>query len=137
MPLHSGDRVIREKRFKLYVGPDKQPVKLVDVLANPAENVNLIESRAPEAAAASSRMSAIIPAFPERDNDSIYEKNKERKESLYKVNNVTLIKIHTEHLPFLSKKLKRELIKAGYWNSWGRKINQYVLEDFGVASMAT
>jgi arylsulfatase A-like enzyme len=69
------DRVIREKRFKLYVSPQRQPEKLVDVLADPAEEKNLIGSSDPEALAALTRMSAIIPSFPARDNDPIYTPN--------------------------------------------------------------
>lgn len=66
------DRVIREKRFKLYVDSNKQPEKLVDVLADPVELNNLINSQDPDAKAALARMSALIPGFPSRDNDPIY-----------------------------------------------------------------
>jgi arylsulfatase A-like enzyme len=69
------DRVIREKRFKLYVSSEKQAEKLVDVLADPDENTNLILSSDPEARAALTRMSALIPSFPDRDNDPIYTPN--------------------------------------------------------------
>ena len=34
---------------------------------------NLIDSKDPEAIAALERLSAIIPTFPERDNDPIYD----------------------------------------------------------------
>jgi len=69
------DRVIREKRYKLYVGTNKKPEKLFDVLADPAEANNLISSNDPDAVAALARMSAIIPSFPARDNDPIYTPN--------------------------------------------------------------
>tara|TARA_B100001123_G_scaffold25924_1_gene27975 strand:+ start:945 stop:2396 length:1452 start_codon:yes stop_codon:yes gene_type:complete len=69
------DRVIREKRFKLYVSHKKEPEKLVDVLADPNEKTNLIDSDDPEAQAALARMSALISTFPERDNDPIYKPN--------------------------------------------------------------
>ena len=69
------DRVIREKRFKLYVGTNKKPEKLFDVLADPAETNNLIGSNDPDAVAALARMSAIIPSFLDRDNDPIYTPN--------------------------------------------------------------
>jgi arylsulfatase A-like enzyme len=69
------DRVIREKRFKLYVSHKKIPEKLVDVLADPDEQTNLITSSDPEAQAALVRMSALISTFPERDNDPIYDSN--------------------------------------------------------------
>ena len=69
------DRVIREKRYKLYVSPQKQAEKLVDVLTDPAEANNLINSKDPNAIAALARMSALIPTFPDRDNDPIYTPN--------------------------------------------------------------
>jgi arylsulfatase A-like enzyme len=67
------DRVLREKRFKLYVSTERKPVKLVDVLKDPEEKNNLIISENPEALTALGRLSAIIPTFPERDNDPIYD----------------------------------------------------------------
>ena len=67
------DRVLREKRFKLYVSTKREAVKLVDVIADPEEMKNLIDSNDPEAQAALERLSAIIPSFPERDNDPIYD----------------------------------------------------------------
>ena len=67
------DRVLREKRFKLYVSTEREAVKLVDVIADPEEMKNLIDSNDPEAQAALEHLSAIIPSFPERDNDPIYD----------------------------------------------------------------
>ena len=69
------DRVIREKRFKLYVSSKKKAEKLVDVLEDPDERNNLINSSDPEAKAALARMSAVISSFPHRDNDPIYSPN--------------------------------------------------------------
>ena len=69
------DRVIREKRFKLYVSHTKVPEKLVDVLADPDEKTDLRTSTDPDAKAALARMSALISTFPERDNDPIYTPN--------------------------------------------------------------
>ncbi|MBN13267.1 MAG: N-acetylgalactosamine 6-sulfate sulfatase [Opitutaceae bacterium] len=66
------DRVLRDKRFKLFVSPQRKAVKLVDVKADPAEETNLIDSSDPEAQAALLRLSALIPTFPKRDNDPIY-----------------------------------------------------------------
>ena len=59
----------------LYVSHKKEPEKLVDVLADPDEQTNLIGSNDPEAQAALTRMSALIASFPERDNDPIYKPN--------------------------------------------------------------
>jgi arylsulfatase A-like enzyme len=69
------DRVIREKRFKLYVSHKKQAEKLVDILADPDEQTNLINSSDPDAQAALARMSALISTFPGRDNDPVYTPN--------------------------------------------------------------
>jgi len=66
------DRVIREKRFKLYVSTKRRAEKLVDVIADPEEKTNLIDSSNPEVKAALARMLPIIDTFPERDNDPIY-----------------------------------------------------------------
>jgi|TARA_B110000495_G_C23002883_1_gene592061 arylsulfatase A-like enzyme len=66
------DRVLREKRFKLYVNTQRQAEKLVDVLADPEEETNLINSSDPEVQAALARLKPIIATFPERDNDPIY-----------------------------------------------------------------
>ncbi len=67
------DRVLREKRFKLYVSSKREPEKLVDVLADPEEKINLINSSDPEAQAALARLVPLIETFPERDNDPIYD----------------------------------------------------------------
>ncbi len=57
------DRVIREKRFKLYVSTERKAVKLVDVLADPEENTDLINSSDPEAKAALARLIPLIETF--------------------------------------------------------------------------
>jgi len=72
------DRVLREKRFKLYVNPQRQAERLVDVLADPEETTNLINSSDPEAQAALARLTPLIATFPERDNDPIYTPLPER-----------------------------------------------------------
>lgn len=66
------DRVLREKRFKLYVNPQRKAERLVDVLADPEEKTNLINSSDPEIQAALARLKPLIATFPERDNDPIY-----------------------------------------------------------------
>jgi arylsulfatase A-like enzyme len=70
---HFRDRVLREKRFKLYVNTERKPVKLVDVVLDPAEERNLIHNPEPEARAALTRLSMLVPGFPHHDNDPIYD----------------------------------------------------------------
>lgn len=72
------DRVLREKRFKLYVNAQRQAERLVDVLADPEETMNLINSSDPEARAALARLKPLIATFPEHDNDPIYTPLPER-----------------------------------------------------------
>ncbi len=67
------DRVLREKRFKLYVSSERRAEKLVDVLADPEEKINLINSSDQEAQAALARLTPLIDTFPEKDNDPIYD----------------------------------------------------------------
>jgi arylsulfatase A-like enzyme len=67
------DRVIRDKQFKLFINTRRKPVKLVDLTADPLEEVNLISSNRSDAVAARERLSAIIADFPQYDNDPIYE----------------------------------------------------------------
>jgi len=66
------DRVIRNERFKLYVDSARRPDKLFDLLEDPFEEVNLIDRPEPEIRAARERLAAVIPEFPERDQDPIY-----------------------------------------------------------------
>ncbi|NWK54192.1 sulfatase-like hydrolase/transferase [Verrucomicrobiaceae bacterium N1E253] len=64
------DRVIREKRFKLFVGPDRKPVKVVDVINDPDEQINLLNN--PEYKEVCDRLIAVIPTLPKVDNDPQY-----------------------------------------------------------------
>lgn len=64
------DRVVRETRYKLFVGTDRKPVKLVDVINDPAEEVNLIDN--PEYAPVVARLYKPIESMPEMDNDPSY-----------------------------------------------------------------
>jgi len=66
------DRVIRETQFKLFVGTDRKPEKLVDLSKDPEEKNNLINN--PEYAEVLKRLAAVIPRLPEKDHDPIYRK---------------------------------------------------------------
>jgi len=64
------DRVIREARYKLFVGPDRKAYKLVDVINDPDEKVDLMSN--PEYKEILNRLSAVIETLPQRDNDPKY-----------------------------------------------------------------
>lgn len=70
------DRVIRDKRYKLYVNAT-QPLsyeKLVDLHSDPEEKINLINSKDPIILAAKKALIKVAQAQPERDNDPKYRK---------------------------------------------------------------
>jgi len=70
------DRVIRDKRYKLYVNAT-QPLsyeKLVDLQTDPEEKINLIHSKKPEIVAAKAALIKVAQAQPKRDNDPKYRK---------------------------------------------------------------
>ncbi len=69
------DRVLRDKRFKLWVGTDRKPEKLFDLVTDPWEEQNLIDSQDPAAVESLKRLSAIAATFPKADGAPIYEKN--------------------------------------------------------------
>jgi len=70
------DRVIRDKRYKLFVNA-AQPLsfeKLVDLHTDPEENINLINSKDPKIIAAKKALIKVAQAQPKRDNDPKYRK---------------------------------------------------------------
>lgn len=70
------DRVIRDKRYKLFVNAI-QPLsyeKLVDLHTDPEEKVNLINSKDPRIVAAKAALIKVAQAQPKRDNDPKYRK---------------------------------------------------------------
>ncbi|HCS52592.1 MAG TPA: N-acetylgalactosamine 6-sulfate sulfatase, partial [Planctomycetaceae bacterium] len=73
------DRVLREKRFKLWVDADRRPIKLFDLIADPWEEQNLIDSKDAAAMAARERLAAVALSFPEKDGAPIYDKNPPQK----------------------------------------------------------
>jgi arylsulfatase A-like enzyme len=66
------DRVVRDKRFKLWVKEGKG-VKLFDLKRDPIEANNLIESRDPVAAAARTKLEEVVRTFPEKDSAPRYD----------------------------------------------------------------
>lgn len=73
------DRVIRDKRFKLWIDTNRKPIKLYDLKTDPWEEQNLIDSNDPKARAALKRLSAVASTFPKQDGAPIYEKNPPQK----------------------------------------------------------
>ena len=66
------DRVVRDKRFKLWV-LDRKPAKLYDLQADPAEERNLIESDAFDVVAARRKLEAVVATFPSTDAAPHYD----------------------------------------------------------------
>ena len=66
------DRVIRDKRFKLYIGTDARPERLIDLQSDPSEETNLLSAASPEAQQALDRLYARIRQQPAIDADPRY-----------------------------------------------------------------
>jgi len=60
------DRVVRDKQYKLWV-LDGRSARLFDLLADPAETNNLIDSTNPGVVAARRKLEAVVQSFPGRD----------------------------------------------------------------------
>lgn len=67
------DRVLRDKRYKLYVGTDREPEKLFDLHADPFEEKDILEEADGEAREAMERLLQVADGFPEQDNDPRYD----------------------------------------------------------------
>ncbi len=78
------DRVIRDKRWKLWVGTDRRPEKLFDIKNDPWEEKNLLGSDNPEARAAVTRLMAVIKTMPEKDAAPKYRPNPAQRWDRYK-----------------------------------------------------
>jgi arylsulfatase A-like enzyme len=71
------DRVIRDKRFKVWVEPSKQITELYDLIEDPLERDNLIGSNQPDHVAALKKFQKIVDATPDRDVRPMYRVRKE------------------------------------------------------------
>ncbi len=78
------DRVIRDKRFKLYIETDRSAAKLVDLDADPAELKNVIDD--PAHAAVVERLQKIESYFPAEDAAPRYTALKPQKWDLVQKN---------------------------------------------------
>lgn len=70
------DRVIRDKRYKLYVkaSPMLGFEKLMDLKNDPEEKINLLNSKDPQVMAAKAALIKVARAQPRKDNDPKYRK---------------------------------------------------------------
>lgn len=67
------DRVLRDERFKLFVGRDRAPERLVDLDADPDEATNLMDSADPEVARARDHLVEAAAALPAVDANPRYD----------------------------------------------------------------
>lgn len=69
------DRVVRNKRYKLYIGSNREPVQFYDLKNDPFEQNNIIGKLNAIQQKKYDELAALIEHFPERDNDPIYREN--------------------------------------------------------------
>ena len=67
------DRVIRDKRYKLWIDKQRQSDKLFDLKEDPAELKNLIGSNDPVIVAARKRLETVAAGFPRKDGHPRYD----------------------------------------------------------------
>ena len=68
------DRVIRDKRYKVWVNTHRKITELYDLHNDPLERNNLIRSDKPELAAALAKFQAVVDSMPENDARPQYRK---------------------------------------------------------------
>jgi arylsulfatase A-like enzyme len=68
------DRVIRERRYKVWVDTDKQIQAIYDLHEDPREQRNLLDSDDPQVAAALARLQAVVDQTPDKDARPKYRK---------------------------------------------------------------
>ncbi len=66
------DRVVRDERYKLYIGTDRKPQKLIDLKVDPEEKTDITGTEDEAALASRRKFEALIPGWPKRDPDPIY-----------------------------------------------------------------
>ena len=73
------DRVLRNQRFKLYLGSDRKPEKLYDLKEDPQEKVNLLGAPLTDLQQHNlEELLEIAKEFPTEDNDPRYRSNPSR-----------------------------------------------------------
>jgi arylsulfatase A-like enzyme len=66
------DRVIRDKRYKVYVNTQGKIDKLIDLKADPKEKNNIINTKDQKALSALSKFERVVTGFPDKDNNPRY-----------------------------------------------------------------
>jgi arylsulfatase A-like enzyme len=66
------DRVVRDKRYKLWVENGKS-LKLFEILSDPAEKNNIIDNPDLKVAAARTKLEAVVQSFPRTDASPKYD----------------------------------------------------------------
>ena len=70
------DRVLRNERYKLYIGPDRKPEKFFDLEADPYEENNILDSLTTvERKNNFNKLDGVIKGFPIKDNNPKYIPN--------------------------------------------------------------
>jgi arylsulfatase A-like enzyme len=70
------DRVVRNKQYKLYVDPSRKAEKFFDLVNDPSEGINLLDSlHTPGRQTNFDQLWKVIESFPLKDNDPIYNPN--------------------------------------------------------------
>jgi arylsulfatase A-like enzyme len=65
------DRVVRDERYKLYVGTDRQPQKLIDLKIDPEEKTDITGHENEAALSSRHKFEQLIPHWPKQDKDPI------------------------------------------------------------------
>lgn len=73
------DRVLRNKRFKLWVGPDREPTGLFDLERDPMETTDLLSRPLTDTARhVLDKLLEVVASFPEKDENPRYIPNPEQ-----------------------------------------------------------
>lgn len=67
------ERVVRNRRYKLYISSTREPFKLVDLVNDPEEKSNLLESKDPLIIDAKNELIKALESFSAKDCDPIYD----------------------------------------------------------------
>ncbi|MCA9194920.1 MAG: sulfatase-like hydrolase/transferase, partial [Planctomycetales bacterium] len=67
------ERVIRNKQFKIHVNDQREVIAMFDLVNDPAENTNLLESDQPAHLVALQQLTTVLASFPVQDGRPRYE----------------------------------------------------------------
>jgi arylsulfatase A-like enzyme len=70
------DRALRNKKFKIYINSKSEPVGFFDLINDPNEKINLLDSLdTDERRNNVNQLLKVVDSFPSKDNDPIYKPN--------------------------------------------------------------